>query len=340
MKIGQGIEELLKTVPKTELHLHLEGSIPVSAMYKLIQKYSDPHSLITLDELTEKFRFSGFEHFLEMWVWKNQFLREYEDFTMIAEAMAIDLREQNIRYAEVFYSPVGFERSGLEVQKLTDAIRTGLTKVAGIEVSLVADLVRNYGPVRAENTLNKLREVKELGVIGIGIGGAEQKYPPSPFKNVFEKAREFGFYTNAHAGEAMGADSIWGAVTDLKVDRIGHGMRAFEDKSLIDHLCTTQIPIEMCPLSNFRTGVASNIEDYPIRDYFDRGLMITVNTDDPHMFSNSLAEEFKFLHQNFDFNIDEIVQLMTNSISSSWLSLEKKNVLNTELQNSLNTIKC
>ncbi|MFB0537365.1 MAG: adenosine deaminase [Anaerolineae bacterium] len=314
-------------VPKVELHLHLEGAIPHDALWELVQKYGGDPSVPDLEALERRFEYRDFPHFIETWVWKNRFLREYEDFTFIAEAAARDLARQNIRYVEAFFSPTDFAQHGLETQKLTEAIRTGLSRASEIEVALVADLVRDYGPEKAAVTLAEVNEVQDLGVIGIGIGGSEQGFPPEPFEEVYEKARLFGFHTSAHAGEAAGAESIWGAIRSLRVDRIGHGTRAEEDESLLDYLAKHRIPLEMCPISKVRTGVVNSLEEHPIRRYFGRGIIVTLNTDDPKMFGNSLAEEFLLLEEKLSFSRNEIRSLILQGIQAAWLSEDKRQQL-------------
>jgi adenosine deaminase len=314
-------------VPKVELHLHLEGAIPYEALWELIRKYGGDESVPDLEALKMRFAYRDFPQFVETWVWKNRFLREYQDFTFIAEAVARDLARQNIRYVEAFFSPTDFERHGLGVQKLTEAIRAGLTRVPGVDVALVADLVRDTGPEKAAATLACVSEVQCLGVVGIGIGGSEQHHPPEPFQLVYAQARRLGFHTSAHAGEAAGAASIWGAIRSLQVERIGHGTRAFEDESLLDYLADTQLPLEVCPLSNVRTGVVASVQAHPVRKYFERGLFVTINTDDPKMFGNSLADEYRLLETQFMFSRDELRALILQGIRAAWLSIEKKQKL-------------
>jgi len=247
------MREFLGKLPKLELHLHLEGAIPLDALWELVGKYGGRGEVAGRAALEERFRFRDFPHFIETWIWKNGFIREYEDFTFIAEAVARDLAAQNIRYVEAFFSPGDFARHGLDPREITRAVRTGLDRVADrITVSLIADLIRDFGPEQGGFWLEQIAEVKDLGVIGIGIGGSEQTFPPEPYKDVYERARQLGFRTTAHAGEAAGAASIWGAVNVLGVDRIGHGTRAFEDPALLDRLAERRLPIEMCPLSSQR----------------------------------------------------------------------------------------
>lgn len=311
-------------VPKVELHLHLEGAIPLDALWLLVCKYGGDPAVPDRAALARRFRYRDFPHFIETWNWKNGFLRRYEDFTTIAEAVARDLAAQNVRYAEVFFSPTDFARHGLRVGPLAGAIRAGLERVPQIEVALVADLVRDTGPAQAAITLRQVSEARDQGIVGVGIGGSEQVFPPEPFAPVYEEARRMGFRTCAHAGEAAGPESVWGAIRALKVDRIGHGTRAIEDPALLDHLAERKIPIEMCPLSNVRTGVVPAIEAHPIRRFFERGIPVTVNTDDPKMFGNALAEEYRLLERRLGFTRDEIRTLILEGVRSSWLPEERK----------------
>jgi adenosine deaminase len=311
-------------IPKAELHVHLEGSIPHEGLFTLIQKYGGDRSVPDVGALAERFRYAGFTQFIECWIWKNQFLREYEDFTHISESIARDFARQRILYAEMFFSPSSFARKGLSVQKLTHSIRAGLARVPEVRIALIADLVRDFGPESEMVTLNQLREVRNLGVVGIGIGGSEHKVPPGVFRPVYEEARRMEFRTNAHAGEAMGAGSIWSAVRDLRVDRIGHGTRAYEDPRLVQYLAEHKIPLEMCPVSNVRTQVVDRLSKHPIRRYFEAGIPVTVNTDDPKMFQTNLAEEYRLLVEECGWTRAEICRLILQSIESSWQPPESK----------------
>jgi adenosine deaminase len=316
-------DEWLRGLPKVELHLHLEGAIPLGALWRLIEKRGGDPDVPNPAALEERFRYRDFSHFLDVWVWKNGFLTEYEDFTFAAEAVARDLLDQNIIYVEAFYSPGEFRRRGLVPQRLTEAIRCGLDRVPGIQVRLVADLIRDLGPEHAARTLDEISEVRDLDVIGVGIGGSEHEYPPEIFADVFREARRRGFRTSAHAGEAAGTASVWGAIRELQVDRIGHGTRAAEDERLVAHLAKLRIPLEMCPGSNVRTGVVDDISSHPIREFMRRGLLVTVNTDDPAMFGNSLSGEYGDL-MDLGLTEREISGLVENAIEASWTDQDTK----------------
>lgn len=319
-------------VPKVELHLHLEGAIPLDALWTLIQKYGGDPAVPDAVALQSRFVYRDFPHFIQTWVWKNRFLREYEDFAFIAEAVARDLAAQNVRYAEAFCSPPDFARHNLRAAPIIAALRAGLDRVPQISVQLVPDLVRDNGPEHGMRLLTELAELKGEGVIGIGIGGSEQAHPPEPFAPVYEEARRLGFHTSAHAGEAAGAASVWGAVRALRADRIGHGTRAVEDPALIDYLAAQCIPIECNPISNVRTGVIPSVSRHPARLFFERGIPFSVNTDDPKMFGNSLADEYRALENELGFARDEVRQVILNGIETSWLEPDAKRRLAAEFQ--------
>jgi adenosine deaminase len=268
-------DQWLAQIPKAELHLHLEGSIPLETLWQLVQKYGGDPELKDMAALEKKFQYSDFPHFLETWYWKNRFLREYEDFTFIAEEIARDLYRQNIRYVEAFYSPAEFAPVGLKIQEITRALRAGLNKVPEVRVQLIPDLVRDLGEQNAMRTLEILNEVRDQGVIGVGLGGSEHNYPASLFKSVYDQARKMGFHTTAHAGEAAGPESVWEAIDVLKVERVGHGIRAVEDTALVRALIERQIPLEVCPISNICTGVVKTMAGTRQAAY-DAGVFVTI----------------------------------------------------------------
>jgi adenosine deaminase len=319
--------EWLQGLPKTEIHVHLEGSIPLDSLWQLIKKYGGDPEVPDLAALRTRFRYKDFPTFIQTWIWKNTFIRSYEDFTFFSEAVAREFRRQNILYVEAHFTPPDFARLGLTVQGITTAVLAGLSRVPEVDVRLISDFCRDFGPARAERTLDELAEVPCGQVIGVGLGGSEQDYPPRLFAAVFERARKLGFHTTAHAGEAAGAESVKSAVEDLRAERIGHGTRAFEDPAVVEILAKRRIPVECCPISNLRTGVVKRIEEHPIRAYFDRGIPVTVNTDDPAMFETSLVEDFYALRTKLCFSRADILSVLRNGIECSWASAEKKTAL-------------
>ena len=331
-------KQFIRSMPKLELHLHLEGAIPLDTLWELINKYAKTNEVSSPEKLAQKFTYSDFNHFIETWYWKNKFLREYDDFTLISEAVAADLITQNIRYAEAFFSPADVLRMNLKPQRVAEAIYKGLGKYSDrITINLIVDLVRDFGPEKGMSILHQMSECREFGIIGIGIGGTEQKFPPSLFIDAYNEARKLDFHTTAHAGEAAGAESVWGALNDLQCERIGHGTRAKDDPKLLQYLVENKIPLEMCPISNIKTGIVKSMIDHPIVNYLNMGIIVSVNTDDPKMFNTSLETEFLELINTFDLSKDDIKKLQTNAIKSIWADDKTKTQLSNEISSYINS---
>ncbi|MEN8233686.1 MAG: adenosine deaminase [Actinomycetota bacterium] len=307
------------SMPKAELHFHLEGAIPVPTLWELIQHHGGDPMIKSEDQLTEWFTYRDFAHFMETWSWMNGFLRCYDDFEFAAEAVARHLVEQNIVYVEAFFSPSDFRHHALEPQRIAKAIRTGLDRVDEVQVALIVDLVRDRGPDGTARTLAAIKEVaNEAGVIGVGIGGFEVAHPPEQFAPVYRDAKEAGFRLTAHAGEEAGPASVWGAIAELGAERIGHGVRSVEDPALIDYLVEHRIPLEVCPTSNLRTGVVAHWDQHPVVELIESGAVVTINTDDPAMFDVSLADEFENLKRRFGLHDDVLKRLSLAVVEASW----------------------
>ena len=329
MVSNKNIKSFIRDLPKVELHLHLEGAIPLNALLQLIEKYEDK-DYITLSKLQQKFTYTNFTNFLDTWYWKNSYIREYEDYEFIAAQVAHNLIEQNIHYAEVYFSPSDFTKIDSRPQEIATSIRNGLDKFSDkITVNLIPDLVRDNTP--KTSLLEKLFEVKDQGIIGIGLGGDEATYPPKLFTGVYKLAKEMGFYLTCHAGEAAGPDYIWQALQTLGAERIGHGTNAVKDENLVEHLISEQIPVEMCPISNVRTSSVLTLKEHPIYEFYKKGMLVSVNTDDPKMFNTSLEKEYISLIDTFNLNLSDIFHLAQNSIKSAWCSKSMKNLLADEL---------
>ncbi|HSJ26988.1 MAG TPA: adenosine deaminase [Acidimicrobiia bacterium] len=302
-------------MPKVELHLHLEGAIPLPTMWELVERHGGDPEVPDPEALRRRFEFRDFAHFIGTWEWKLRFHTTFDDYELLAAAVAEDLARQGHRYVEAYVSPTD---SPLPPGELLHAVRRGLDRHPEVTVALVPDLVRDTQPQTAMRTLEAVIEVaSETGVVGITIGGSEQLYPAAPFAPVFDRAREAGLRLTAHAGEAAGPESVWQAVEDLGVDRIGHGVRAVEDRELVATLVERQIPLEMCPTSNVRTGVVDSLASHPIRRLIEEGAFVTLNTDDPAMFGCSLAGEYAALHA-LGVDLASLRMLSENAVDASW----------------------
>jgi adenosine deaminase len=315
-----------------ELHLHLEGAVPLDGLWELITARGGDPDVPDRAALERRLVYRSFREFIDAWVWKNRYLDSYQTFEFAAEAVATELAHQHIVYAEAFFSPTDFARHGLVPQELAMAIRRGLDRVGGTEIALIADLVRDTGPERAFDTLGRIAEVAaDAGIIGIGIGGSEAEFPPEQFAAVFSRAASLGFRLTAHAGEVAGPESVRGALDALGVDRIGHGVRAVEDEALIARLRAERIPLEVCPTSNLCTAVVRSWEEHPVRDLVDAGVAVTINTDDPAMFGCTLAGEFESLANRLGFDDLTLRQITHEAVEASWAAPERKRSLRADL---------
>lgn len=330
--------KLVPKIPKVELHLHLEGAIPLPTLFNFIQKKDS--SIKTIHDLQKKLIYTDFEHFIDVWIWKTSFITEEKDFEEITYQVLHRLHSQNVKYVEAFYSPSDFQHQGLSVPKITKYVIKGKEKAFrdfGIQCELIMDIVRgnkvNICMEQIEAVIPYLRK----GVIGIGLGGSEQKYPNDLYAPVYKKAQSHGFKLTAHAGEAAGPESIWAAINTLGVERIGHGVRAHEDPRLVSVLKEKQIPLEMCIVSNIKTGVCPSIEAHPIHEYYHNGLLVTVNSDDPTMFNTSLNHEYELLARS-GFTMHDLYQMSMNGITASFLCEKDKQTLKSQFKNEWQTL--
>jgi adenosine deaminase len=316
------VPDVFDLAPKAELHLHLEGAIPPATLWELIQSYGGDEQVADLAALRERFVFTDFAHFIDTWWWMTGFVRTEADFALVAEAVARQLEVQNIVYAEASFSPADFERHGLTPQQIATAIRRGLDRVSGVRVVLNVDLVRDTGIHHAARTLDSVLEIMDdADVRGITIGGSEQTHPPGPFAAIYRRAATAGMRLTAHAGEAAGPASIWSALRDLGVERVGHGVRAVEDPALLRHLVERQVPLEVCPTSNIRTGIAANWAEHPVHELLAVGANVTLSSDDPTFFNCTLAGELRSLFADGPLGSRDVTLA---AVEASWLSSADK----------------
>lgn len=317
-------------MPKVELHLHLDGAFTLDYLFELVQKYGGDPEIKSIADLRNQFVFTDFPHFVETWFWKNRFFREPIDFEESVYCTLKELSFQNIVYLEAFFSPWDYKESGVIS---TDIVQANLNAVKraekdfNIRCRLIVDITRDHGHEHAINRLNEITPFLGEKIIGIGLGGSEQHYPTHMFKDVFVEAKRRGFHCVAHAGEVMGTESIWSAIKDLKVERIGHGVRSIEDPKLVEYLRIEQIPLEICLVSNIKTGVYPGLANHPFAELFSKGLLLTVNSDDPTMFGTILADEYSILYNELNLSLLEIKNIQINAIESSFApKVEKKKI--------------
>ncbi|MFW9966806.1 MAG: adenosine deaminase [Candidatus Thorarchaeota archaeon] len=320
------IDQAIKELPKAELHIHLLGAIRPRMLLSLIQEEDPDSSYRTVEDINDLFQFRTFRHFILAYTEIVDYVTQEKHFEQITFEMLEDCAKCNTHYVEASFSAIDHIQRGLGYEEMLDAINRGIRRAKrsfGIECSIRIDFVRNEGPRGAMRILD-LIEAKSDNVVSVDIGGSEDLFPPKPFASVFHRARRLGLHTVAHAGEAAGPKSVWEAIQYLKVERVGHAVSAVGDKRLLDRMKSEGIGIESCPISNVRTGAVQALQDHPIREFYDRELLVTVNSDDPTLFQTDLNNEYLQLNQKLGFSILDLFQLSANAIEVSFLSEEAK----------------
>lgn len=320
------VEALIKALPKVEQHVHIVGSTRPETLLWLLREGGLKKPFRTVKDVRRFFQYRDFPHFINVYKTVFRCITQEDQFERITYEMLEDDARCNVRCVEASFSAPDHVKEGLDYELMLDAINRGVYHAHrdfGIQCNLRIDLVRNYGPDVGIQVLDWI-ENKRDNIVSIDIGGSEEKFPPKPFAHVYQRAKEMDLHLVAHAGEAAGPESIWDAIKYLNVERIGHGVAAKQDPELIDYLLKQDIAIEMCPTSNLRTGVVSSLERHPIRDFFEKGIKVTVNTDDPSMFNTDMNNEYLQLHRQLDFTVSELFRLTLNALDSSFLSETRK----------------
>jgi len=324
------IRAVLKALPKTEIHLHLEGLASVETIWSLKTKHRlDFPNIQSKEDLYQRFKVKNLNDFIDLFinVVQNSFQQE-DDIKLLIEDARSYLKRNNITYTEIFFAPSKFVRNGFSFPKILDILDDGakqLFEEEGLRVRYIIDVSRTFGPENAMQNLDLTLQNRKDSVIGIGLGGAEDKGPAQDYKEVFRKAKANGLHLVAHAGEDVGPSSIWHSLQYLEVERIGHGISAIKDQKLMDFLAEKQIPLEICPKSNIITGrYVTTYKEHPIRPFYDQGLKVTLNTDDPTIFGAELVDEYMTLITEGVFTFQEDLQLMKNTLEATFLSQEEK----------------
>lgn len=300
------IDGWIASLPKAELHLHLEGSAEPETLARLLPD-------LGIEEIRSHYRFSDFTQFLESFKWVARNLRTPEDHAEVARDLFATLAKQNVRYAEVMLSV------GVLLWKRQDAAATfeALAAVAAeapFPVRWIFDAIRQFPVAAAEEVLELAIQYRERGVVGFGIGGSEQLGPARHFRGVFAKARRAGLRLTVHGGETTGPQSVWEAL-EGGAERIGHGIRAAEDPVLLRHLAEHRIPLEISISSNVMTGAVASFDAHPVRAIYDAGVPVILNTDDPAMFHTSLNREYQIARDRYGFSEAELRELSENAFT-------------------------
>jgi adenosine deaminase len=333
--------ESIKALPKVELHVHTLGSLQPSTLLSIIREEGLETPYQTVDDIIQRFQYSDFAHFIEVYMEIIGYITEEKQFEHITYDMLEKCSECNTRYVEASFSPRDHLQHNLEFSKMVKAINRGIDRARasfGIESNIRIDLVRSSTKDEAMEILDMI-EGNPHNIVSVDIGGNEPLFPPKPFTEAYNRAREMGLHLVAHAGEAAGPQSIWDALQFLEVERIGHGVTSREDPKLIKYLNEKQIGIEMSPVSNLRTGVVKSIKEHPIREFYDKGLLVTVNSDDPSLFHTDLNNEFIQIHRHLGFSLAELYQLSLNGIKTAFIDESAKEDMRESFSDEYSKIK-
>ena len=319
----QPASSFIRALPKAELHLHLEGSVEPATLLELRQRHGRPG---TLDDVAKIYSYLNFTGFLMSFKEVTDDLQTGEDYELITYHLLEKLKAENILHAEVYVSVGVCLWRKQDFASIFEGLERGRKRGErdfGVSVLWIFDAVRQFGSEAARAVFELAVRYRDRHVVGIGIGGDEQKAPPELFREVYAYAADHGLHLTAHAGESAVPESVWGAL-NLGAERIGHALTAVHDPELVEELSRRQIPIEICLTSNLRTGCCASISNHPLRNYFDHGLMLTLNTDDPALFRTSLNEEYQLAQSTFRFTNEHLRELARNSFEASFLPPELK----------------
>ncbi len=324
------LDTFITRIPKAELHIHLEGSVRPATLLALARRNGIALPATNETELRDFYRFRDFDHFLAVYDLICTCIRTPDDLTLMTYELGASAAEQHIRYMEVTFTTCGRLRRGLPLDDQLAGVRAGAQQAErefGVRMQFIPDVV-------AENTVEEAWTLARWavaqqgnGICALGLAGKEVGRNAAALAPVFIYARDAGLPRTLHAGETVGPESIWDALTTLHADRIGHGVRVVEDPKLLELLYAMQVPLEICPTSNVRLGLYPDIAAHPIYTLWKAGLFLTVSTDDPPMFNITLADEYRALAAVHGFTADEIKELVLNAVRAAFLPAAEKQAM-------------
>jgi aminodeoxyfutalosine deaminase len=321
------------------LHVHLEGSLAPPTLLALATKHRLDGMPTSPDALADWYAFRDFPHFIEIFGEAVRALRDEEDFALLALETGRTLAAQNVRYAEISFTPYLHLARGVPADVIFTGIERGRLQAErdhAILIRWIADFPGHHGVPAAEITLDAVERAEVDSVIAFNVGGIEVER--NQFRGVFARARAAGLRSVPHAGETGGPDAVWSAIRSLRADRIGHGIGAMADPELVTYLRDTQLPLDVCVTSNLRTRVVATLQEHPLPRMMEAGLLVTLNSDDPPMFGTDLLAEYRAAHR-LGLDADGLAQLARNSINASFLNTASKAAVVTEIDQTLRTWK-
>ena len=319
-------EDFIKGIPKSELHLHIEGTFEPELMFEIARRNNISIKYKSVPELKKAYDFNNLQNFLDLYYDGASVLMKEQDFYDLTWAYLIKMHAQNVIHTEIFFDPQTHTNRGVDFSVVINGIQSALVDAKnklGISSKLILSFLRHLSEDSAMKTLAVALNYKHL-ITAVGLDSSEVGHPPSKFQKVFEQCRKEGFLTVAHAGEEGSADYVWEALNLLKVSRIDHGNHALDDEKLVKELAALKMPLTLCPLSNYRLKVVKDLRQHPLKKMMDNGLLVTINSDDPAYFGGYLQENYLATSKALNLSKDDIYQLAKNSFNASFLSDETK----------------
>jgi adenosine deaminase len=323
MPLSPALERFITEMPKVELHVHLEGAIAPETLLRLAGQHGVALPATSVAELRDWYTFRGFPHFVEIYLLISSCIRTADDIEMIAREFMAGQAAQNVLYSEVTYTAfTHFARKGISFADQLAALgraRRWAAEELGVGMSLIIDIPRvvsaEEGDLIADWAISGMGD----GVVALGIGGTEVGNPPERYATAFERARAAGLACVPHAGETVGAESIWSALRVCHPARIEHGVTCLEDPVLVRELRERQLPLDVCPTSNVCLGVVPSMAAHPLPLLLAEGLYVTIGSDDPPMFNTTITGEYLALASELDFGEESIQQLVLNAARAALL---------------------
>jgi adenine deaminase len=323
----------IRGMPKAELHIHIEGSLEPEMMFELAERNGVALRYASAEEARRAYDFGDLQSFLDLYYEGMQVLLHEQDFYDLTWSYLQKVSEQNVRHAEIFFDPQAHTGRGVPFETVISGIHRALVdaeRQLSISLKLIMCFLRHLSAKEAMETLHDSLPFRER-IVGVGLDSSEIGHPPRDFKTVFDRAREDGLLTVAHAGEEGPPEYIWQALDDLKVSRIDHGVRCTEDPKLVERLREEQVPLTVCPLSNVKLRVFDTIQDHNLKRMLEFGLRVTLNSDDPAYFGGYVDENFYAAQEGLHLSRDDVYELTKNSFEASFLDAESKQRLLYEL---------
>ena len=324
------MEELIRKIPKAELHLHIEGTLEPELLFLIAKRNNIILPYESIEKVRELYNFNDLQSFLDIYYAATNVLLYKKDFYDLTYSYLKRVHLDGVRHVEIFFDPQSHTCRGVLFSEVIEGIHEALEqgkKDFNISFCLIMSFLRHLSEEEAIKTLQESLPYKNI-IKAVGLDSSEKGNPPSKFKNVFQKCKELGFLTVAHAGEEGPSEYVWEALNLLNVSRIDHGVRCIEDKNLISELIKNKIPLTVCPLSNIKLKVYEDMKSHNIKKLFDMGVRVTINSDDPAYFGGYLLENYLQCKNNLDFSFHEICQIAKYSIEASFLTqLEKDKLL-------------